>query len=195
MAEDENTLIEILEEHNPIDIVKYINSVSAPEAGAVATFSGTTRDTFDGKTVLELKYEAYVPMAIRCLKSICSSSRSKWNLKSIAVAHRLGPVPVGETSVFIAISAVHRTDALDACKFLIDEIKASVPIWKKEVYTNGEVWKENSEFLERRLELENTLEDDGKVWCGKKVNDDSHSSRGCCGHKIKIEDEAATNSR
>ncbi|KAK6936903.1 Molybdopterin biosynthesis MoaE [Dillenia turbinata] len=90
----------------------------------------TTRDTFDGKTVLELRYEAYVPMAIGCIKSICSS-RSKWNLKSIVVAHRLGPVPVGETSVFIAISAVHRTDALDACKFLIDEIKASVPIWKK----------------------------------------------------------------
>ena len=153
MAAEEKTLVEILEEHNPIDLAKYINYVSAPQAGAIATFSGTTRDTFEGKVVLELRYEAYTPMAIRYLKSICSSARSSWNLHSIAVAHRLGPVPVGETSVFIAISSVHRIDALDACKYVIDELKATVPIWKKEVLANGEVWKENSEFLERRLEL------------------------------------------
>ncbi|KAF2291808.1 hypothetical protein GH714_035689 [Hevea brasiliensis] len=121
----------------------------APQAGAIATFSGTTRDTFEGKIVVELRYEAYVPMAVRQIKSICSSARLSWNVHSIAVAHRLGPVPVGETSVFIAVSAVHRADALDACKFVIDELKASVPIWKKEVYSNGEVWKENSEFMER----------------------------------------------
>ncbi|KNA20557.1 hypothetical protein SOVF_051100 [Spinacia oleracea] len=141
---DEKTLIEILEENNPIDIVKYINFVRAPECGAIATFSGTTRDIFDGKTVVELRYEAYVPMAIRCIKSICTSAREMWNLNLIAVAHCLGPVSVGETSIFIAISSVHRVDALDACKYLIDELKASVPIWKKEVYANGEVWKENS---------------------------------------------------
>ncbi|KAK2641026.1 hypothetical protein Ddye_022789 [Dipteronia dyeriana] len=63
-----------------------------------------------------------VPMAIRCIKSICSSARSSWNIHSIAVAHRLGSVPVGETCVFIAVSAVHRADALDACNFLIDEL-------------------------------------------------------------------------
>ncbi|KAK9949296.1 hypothetical protein M0R45_004828 [Rubus argutus] len=102
-------------------------------------------------------------MAIRCMKSICSSARSSWNLVSIAVAHRLGPVSVGKTSVFIAVSSVHRVDALDACKFVIDEIKASVPIWKKEVYGNGEVWKENSEFLERR--------------------------KSCCGPKVKVVEE------
>ncbi|PON74130.1 Molybdopterin biosynthesis MoaE [Parasponia andersonii] len=152
-ADDEKTLVEILEEHNPIDLSKYINYVSAPQAGAIATFFGTTRDTFDGKEVVELRYEAYVPMAVKCIESICSSARSSWNLHSMAVAHRLGPVPVGETSVFIAVSAVHRADALEACRFVIDEVKASVPIWKKEVYSNGEVWKENSEFLERRLEF------------------------------------------
>ena len=156
MGDEERNLVEILEEHNAIDIAKYINYVSAPQAGAVATFSGTTRDTFDGKTVVELRYEAYVPMAVRRIKHICSSARASWSLISIAVAHRLGPVAVGETSIFIAISSVHRADALDACKFVIDEIKASVPIWKKEVYANGEVWKENSEFLERRPELGNT---------------------------------------
>lgn len=100
-------------------------------------------------------------MAVRCIKSICTSARGTWKLDSVAVAHRLGAVPVGETSVFVAVSAVHRADALDACKYVIDEIKASVPIWKKEVYDNGEVWKENSEFLERR-------------------------NGGCCGGKVKV---------
>uniref|UniRef100_A0A5B7C5I5 Molybdopterin synthase catalytic subunit n=1 Tax=Davidia involucrata TaxID=16924 RepID=A0A5B7C5I5_DAVIN len=188
MADEDKNLIEILEENNPIDIRKYINYVHAPQCGAIATFSGTTRDTFEGKTVLELRYEAYVPMAIRCIESICSSARSLWNLNSVAVAHRLGPVPVGETSVFIAISAVHRADALDACKFVIDEIKASVPIWKKEIYANGEVWKENSEFLERRLELGKGMQDQG---CGKKIEVETHDKKGCCGMKVKVNDGVA----
>ncbi|XP_074310634.1 molybdopterin synthase catalytic subunit [Silene latifolia] len=174
MAE-EKTLIEILDEGNPLDIVKYINFVRAPECGAIATFSGTTRDSFDGKTVVELRYEAYVPMAIRCIKSICSTARKMWNLNLIAVAHQLGRVPVAETSVFVAISSVHRVDALDACKYLIDELKASVPIWKKEVYANGEIWKENSEFLERKSEL------------GKP----SHGKKGCCGSKVRVDNEIA----
>ncbi|KAH7541987.1 hypothetical protein FEM48_Zijuj02G0025500 [Ziziphus jujuba var. spinosa] len=205
MADEEKTLVEILEEHNPIDLAKYINYVSAPQAGAIATFAGTTRDTFDGKVVMELRYEAYVPMAIRCIKSISSSARSSWNLHSIAVAHRLGPVPVGETSVFIAVSAVHRVDALDACKYLIDELKASVPIWKKEVYANGEVWKENSEFLERRLDVGKDGSScgekvkanhvhDRKSCCGAKVKvnnegDDAHDRKSCCGTKVKVNNE------
>ncbi|KMT14642.1 hypothetical protein BVRB_4g074100 [Beta vulgaris subsp. vulgaris] len=173
MAEEEKTLVEILEENNPIDIVKYINFVRAPECGAIATFSGTTRDSFDGKTVVELRYEAYVPMAIRSIRSICTSARKIWRLNLIAVAHCLGPVSVGETSIFIAISSVHRIDALDACKYLIDELKASVPIWKKEVYANGEIWKENSEFLERRSEL-------------RKENGEKRS---CCQRKVKVVNE------
>ncbi|KAM5576967.1 molybdopterin synthase catalytic subunit [Rosa sericea] len=182
MADEDRNLVEILEEHTEIDIAKYINYVSAPEAGAIATFSGTTRDTFDGKAVLELRYEAYVPMAIRCMKSICSSARSSWNLVSIAVAHRLGPVPVGKTSVFIAVSSVHRVDSLDACKFIIDEIKASVPIWKKEVYSNGEVWKENSEFLERRLDLGKK---DG-ICNEKDFEAQRHIRKSCCGAKVRV---------
>lgn len=158
---DEKTLVEILEENIPIDIAKYITFAHSPQSGAIATFSGTTRDTFEGKTVVELRYEAYVPMAVRYINSICTSARGMWKLDSVGVAHRLGPVAVGETSVFIAVSAVHRADALDACKYVIDEIKASVPIWKKEVYANGEVWKENSEFMERR-------------------------SGGCCAGKVKV---------
>ena len=184
MNSEEKTLVEIIDENKRIDLAKYIHYVSAPQAGAIATFSGTTRDTFDGKTVVELRYEAYVPMAIRNLKSICSSARSSWDLHSIAVAHRLGTVPVGETSVFIAVSATHRADALDACKFLIDELKASVPIWKKEVYSNGEVWKENTEFLERRLE---ELGKDGGC-CRRKIETEAHDKKGCCKPKVKVDD-------
>ncbi|KAE8673643.1 Molybdopterin synthase catalytic subunit [Hibiscus syriacus] len=186
MNSEERTLVEILDE-NKIDLAKYINYVSVPEAGAIATFSGTTRDTFEGKTVVELRYEAYVPMAIRNLKSICYSARSSWDLRSIAVVHRLGTVPVGETSVFVAVSATHRADALDACKFLIDELKASVPIWKKEVYSNGEVWKENAEFLERRSELS---KDGGS--CRRKVETEAHDNKGCCKAKVKVEEAADT---
>lgn len=193
MADEERNLVEILEENNPVDMSKYINYVQSPKCGAIATFAGTTRDTFNGKTVLELRYEAYVPMAIRCIKSICSSARSSWNLDSIAIVHRLGPVPVGETSVFIAVSSVHRADGLDACKFMIDEVKASVPIWKKEVYTNGEVWKENSEFLERREELGKSAGDESRRCCGKKVPvEEKHEKKGCCSEKVKIGDESNT---
>lgn len=192
MDSKEKNLIEILEENHPIDMSKYINYVHSPHCGAIATFSGTTRDTFQGKEVLELRYEAYVPMAIRCLESICSSARSSWSLNSIAVAHRLGSVLVGETSVFVAISSVHRSDALDACKFVIDEIKASVPIWKKEVYTNGEVWKENSEFLERKMELEKGTGQYVGDFCNKnKLEVNTHNKKGCCGVKVKVDDGEA----
>ncbi|CAN8318276.1 unnamed protein product [Cochlearia groenlandica] len=183
MSLEENNLIEILEEGHKVDIVKYMDYVSAPQAGAIATFSGTTRDTFEGKTVLELRYEAYVPMATRCLGSICTAARSTWDIHKIAVAHRLGPVPVGETSVFIAVSSVHRADGLDACKFLIDELKATVPIWKKEVYTNGEIWKENSEFMQKRLELA-----EKRVGSGKKPVAEEHR-RSCCGSKVRVEED------
>ncbi|GJV50280.1 molybdopterin synthase catalytic subunit [Tanacetum coccineum] len=95
--EQEKNLVEIFEENHPIDINKYTNYVHSPQCGAITTFFGNTRDTFYGKTAVELRYEAYVPMAIRCLNTICSSARSLWNLNAIAVAHRLGPVSVGET--------------------------------------------------------------------------------------------------
>lgn len=170
--EEEKTLVEIIEENDPslvIDPTKYTNFVASPKSGAIATFAGTTRDSFEGKRVVELRYEAYVSMAVRLLKSICSSARSSWDLDSIAVAHRLGTVPVGETSVFVAVSSVHRSDALEACRYLIDEIKASVPIWKKEVYANGEVWKENSEFLERRSGLGLGFRKEGCRSCAGKV--------------------------
>ncbi|PKA51429.1 Molybdopterin synthase catalytic subunit [Apostasia shenzhenica] len=152
---DSDTLIEIVNQSSSsnleiLDLARYVSFVRDPAAGAIATFEGTTRDTFEGRRVIELRYEAYVPMAARRLSEACAAARSRWPLRRLAVAHRLGVVPVGDASVFIAASAVHRADAMDACRFIIDEIKASVPIWKKEVYADGEIWKENREFFERR---------------------------------------------
>jgi len=94
------------------------------------------------------------------------------------VAHRLGVVPVGKESVFVAVSSVHRRDALEACEYIIDEIKVSVPIWKKEVYTNGEVWKENSDFFLRK-----PGESEAEVSLKQQKG---HERFGCCGCKERV---------
>jgi molybdopterin synthase catalytic subunit len=112
-------LVELLDPTltSPIDIARLVNHVRDPAAGAIATFEGTTRDTFNGRRVLELRYEAYEPMAIKRLATTCAAAREKWQLIRLAVSHRLGVVPVGEASVFVAASAVHRADAMEACRY------------------------------------------------------------------------------
>jgi len=131
-----------------LDLQKLCNMVNTPEAGAISTFSGTTRNNFEGKKVLRLEYEAYVPMAIKELQKICALIRTKWDVIYIAIFHRIGVVPIGESSVQIAISSAHRRESLEAVQFAIDEVKAKVPIWKKEIYDdNTHTWKENRECL------------------------------------------------
>ena len=119
--------------------------VVCPTAGAIATFVGTTRDHFEGKRVVRLEYEAYKPMAEKELRAIIREARARWTLRHVAISHRTGLVPITESSVEIAISSSHRGEALEAVRFMIDELKARVPIWKKEVYENGACWKENKE--------------------------------------------------
>jgi len=121
--------------------------VTSPTSGAVSLFVGTTRNNFNGRTVVRLEYEAYVPMARRELANICSSIRQQWpSVENIAMHHRLGLVPICEASVIVAVSSPHRAAALEATTYAIDTLKASVPIWKKEVYQEGEPqWKENTE--------------------------------------------------
>ncbi|RHZ79010.1 hypothetical protein Glove_152g29 [Diversispora epigaea] len=114
-------------------------------AGAITTFSGTTRDSFQDKTVVKLDYESYIPMTEKVLLTSISETRSKWNLIKVAVYHRLGTVPVGENSVIIAISSVHRKESLNAVEWLINQLKENAPIWKKEIYSDGSEWKENKE--------------------------------------------------
>lgn len=94
-----------------------------------------------GKKVVQLEYEAYEPMAKKVLLDIIQKARSKWSLKHIAIYHRTGTVPVGEVSVVIAASSAHREDSIHATEYLIDELKATCPIWKREVYEDGSVWK------------------------------------------------------
>ena len=126
--------------------------VATPRAGAVATFSGVTRESFGGRRVLRLEYEAYAPMALRELKRICGEVLET-GCERVAVLHRLGEVGVGGTSVAIAASSAHRAPALAAVQHAIDAVKASAPIWKKEFCEDGEVWKENAEWEggQRRL--------------------------------------------
>ncbi|XP_063310101.1 molybdopterin synthase catalytic subunit-like [Pelobates fuscus] len=126
--------------------------VVSPDCGAVSIFIGTTRNIFEGKKVARLEYEAYTPMAEMELKKILADIRQKWvSVKHIAVYHRLGLVPIAEASVIIAISSPHRNDSLDAVKYCINTLKATVPIWKKEVYEEESyTWKENKECFWRK---------------------------------------------
>ena len=115
----------------PIAIETSINFVRSPCAGAVSTFLGTTRDVFEGKRVTSLTYESYVEMAIESLKELCCKIRKQWSVTKIALIHKLGDCPIGEISVLIAISSEHRKESLEAVHFAIDELKKTVPIWKK----------------------------------------------------------------
>jgi MoaE-MoaD fusion protein len=124
----------------PIDVDEVIAEVADERAGAIATFLGTTRVHSRGRTVMRLEYEAYAGMAERVMEHIAGDLRSKYDVCAVAMAHRLGRVGIGETSVAIAVSAPHREHALAACKEAIDTLKEQVPLWKKEVYEGGEEW-------------------------------------------------------
>ncbi|EAY84424.1 hypothetical protein OsI_05798 [Oryza sativa Indica Group] len=178
-ATEEEDLVEILDEGSGrLDIARYVDHVRDLAAGAIATFEGTTRDSFEGRRVVELRYEAYGAMARRRLAAILREARAAHSLRRLAVAHRLGTVPAGEASVFVAASAVHRADAMEACRYVIDEVKASVPIWKKEVYDDGEVWKENREFLDRTTT-------DGTTASSPAPATRPAKGGGCCGSKVR----------
>jgi molybdopterin synthase catalytic subunit len=124
----------------PLSLDRVVDEVRADEAGAIATFTGTTRVRSRGRTVTHLDYEAYEGMAERVMEEIAAALRERYDLTGIAIHHRVGRVSIGETSVVIAVSALHRADALAACKDAIDELKERVPLWKKEVYEGGEEW-------------------------------------------------------
>ena len=122
-----------------------------PSCGAVATFVGVTRNNFNGKIVKKLSYEGYTPMAEKELKKLCDDTVQKFSsVKRIAAVHILGDCPVGKPSVILAVSSPHRRESIRSIEFLIDELKARVPIWKLEVYEGDEqsVWKENLEWRE-----------------------------------------------
>jgi MoaE-MoaD fusion protein len=124
----------------PILLDDVARAVGEPSAGAIATFAGTTRQTNRGRNVLKLEYEAYESMAVAEFAKIEEEIRRRWEVCGVAIVHRVGVVPIGESSVIIAVAAPHRNDAIDACRFAIDRLKQVAPIWKKEHFEGGEVW-------------------------------------------------------
>ena len=123
-----------------IDADALIRHVRTGADGAIVTFDGCVRNQSHGRRTLYLDYEAYESMALAKMREIAAEVRNKFSIDRVAVAHRLGRLEIGETSVFIAVSAPHRAAAFDACRYIIDTLKRSVPIWKKEYFEDGAVW-------------------------------------------------------
>lgn len=124
----------------PLSLEAAVAEVASPDAGAIATFVGTTRARSRGRDVIRLEYEAYEGMAEAELERIAGALTDRHALTAVAIHHRVGVVAIGETSVVIAVSAPHRVAALAACAEAIDTLKQTVPLWKKEIYEGGEEW-------------------------------------------------------
>lgn len=124
----------------PLSLEPLVAAVRRSSSGAVATFSGVVREQTRGRQVRYLEYEAYQEMAVPKMRKIAEEIRLKWKVDEIAMTHRIGRLQIGEASVVIAVSAPHRREALAACAYAIDRLKEIVPIWKKEVWTDGEEW-------------------------------------------------------
>ena len=124
----------------PIDTVALAQYVRGEQDGAIVTFDGFVRNQSHGRMTSYLEYEAYEPMALGKMKEIAGQIHQQFRIHRVAMAHRLGRLEIGETSVFIAVSAPHRGAAFEACRYAIDTLKKTVPIWKKEYFTDGAVW-------------------------------------------------------
>lgn len=129
----------------PIDLAALARHVRAPEDGATVTFDGFVRNQSHNRTTLYLDYEAYETMALTKMREIGAQLHEQFAIHRVAMVHRLGRLEIGETSVFIAVSSPHRAAAFDACRFAIDTLKRTVPIWKKEFFAGGAVWAEGEQ--------------------------------------------------
>jgi molybdopterin synthase catalytic subunit len=124
----------------PLDINQITQLAHSPDAGAVNVFVGTVRANTQAKKVMRLEYEAYEPMAVSEIQKIMDVAKLKWPVKKIAVSHRVGILTVGEVAVVVAVATPHRKESFEACQFIIDSLKQTVPIWKKEIFEGGEEW-------------------------------------------------------
>lgn len=129
----------------PINPQELLARLKAPADGAVVVFDGIVRNQSKGRQTLYLDYEAYEPMARRQMEEIVAELRSRWAVDRVAVVHRLGRLQIGETSVWIGVSAAHRAAAFEACRHAIERLKRTVPIWKKEYFADGAVWVEGEQ--------------------------------------------------
>ena len=128
----------------PLDPLALMEAVRSDAAGAIALFAGVVRNENLDRRVCYLEYDAYPPMAEQKMAAIADEVRGRWPVTGIAMAHRTGRLEIGEASVIIAVSSPHRADAIEACHYAIDRLKATVPIWKKEVFEGGEEWLEGT---------------------------------------------------
>jgi molybdopterin synthase catalytic subunit len=130
----------ILLSAEPLSVQACLDAVAAPECGAVDVFIGNVRNTTHSKLVERLEYEAYEPMAVKEMWRIAENVQALWTGARVAIHHRTGVLRVGESAVVIAVATPHRVASFEACKYAIDTLKQTVPIWKKEVFADGEVW-------------------------------------------------------
>lgn len=127
--------------NEPLRVDEVLQKVDDPNHGANIAFVGTTREYTYGKRTLSLKYEAYIPMALKTLEQIGKEIDHKWADTKTAISHRLGTVEIGESSVVIAVSSPHRDDCYQASRYAIERLKQIVPIWKQEIWEDGSEWK------------------------------------------------------
>jgi molybdopterin synthase catalytic subunit len=126
----------------PLRRDELVAAVSHPSVGGIVVFEGVVRDNARGKQVRYLEYDVYEEMAEQQIRAIITEAQRRWGVERVAVAHRFGRLEIGEASVIIVVASPHRGEAFDACRYIIDTLKSTVPIWKKEVATSGEEWVE-----------------------------------------------------
>lgn len=124
----------------PINREELVKSVESQEAGAIAVFDGVVRNNADGKKVLRMEYEAHKEMAENMMKELAEKTMKKYPVLGVAIQHRTGMLEIGESSVTIAVSSAHRAEAFEACRYVIDTLKVTFPIWKKEYFEEGSNW-------------------------------------------------------
>jgi molybdopterin synthase catalytic subunit len=124
----------------PLSAQECIDLAAHPGSGGSTVFIGTVRDQTQGRKVLRLEFEAYAPMAVSEMRKIAAVAEERWQAHHVVIHHRVGSLEVGEIAVIIAVATPHRRAAFEACQFAIDTLKESVPIWKKEIFEDGEVW-------------------------------------------------------
>jgi len=139
-------LVQIVRE--PIKTETVVSAVKSGGDGAVCVFDGIVRDNTRGRATLHLDYEAYEEMALKQMHTLREEAKAKFGVREVAIVHRLGRLHVGETSVLIAVSSAHRGAAFDACRYVIDTLKKTVPIWKHEQFADGAVWADGEPFPE-----------------------------------------------
>jgi len=129
-----------------IDAQTITEPIKAASDGAVCIFDGIVRDNSRGRRTLYLDYEAYEEMALKQMESLATEALGKFSVRDVRIVHRLGRLEIGESSVLIAVASAHRAAAFDACRWVIDTLKKSVPIWKKEHFEDGAVWADGDPF-------------------------------------------------